>query len=93
MKLPCNFYSALLDEFQKLAMISPSQQLFSASRIGRSVPTLTAQRPPMPNLGNLGKLPNASQTNTGANVAARTRMNGQAPNTPSVPSMKPMKVF
>lgn len=91
MRLTPNFYTALISEFQKLAVISPAGQLFSASRLGANTPVNFTQKAPIPSLGNLGKLPPISQTTTGLNVGSKMRTNGQVPNAPSVPSMNPVK--
>lgn len=78
-------------ELIKIAILSPAQQLHSAAMIGRHAPVTIAQPPPMPNIGNIGKLPRVSQTGTGLNVASKPRTGGQAPNGPSVPAMQPIK--
>jgi len=81
---PC--INSFVEELCKIAgVMSPAQQLFSASRIGRASPINIAGKPPLPQMGKIGKLPSfPSTTATGLNASAITRSSASMPKVQSV---------
>lgn len=76
---PC--INTFVEELCKIAgVMSPAQQLFSASRLGRPSVINIAGKPPTPNMGAIGKLPKfPSTTATGLNASAITRSTANMP--------------
>jgi len=80
--------NSLLNEFLKIAFIaSPNQQLAKAVMPSKHLPINIAQKPPLPQLGSLGKLPNTPTVSSGLNTSAIARTNSAAPNAPATKAM------